>query len=91
MSKFVKRCVATLIQEYKNKPLEFWEGADFPITFERSFESKVVQVEIDLLESTPEYLQVGIIVGAGWRSWFYPFGKTIIVQKNRVDGKEEDI
>jgi hypothetical protein len=81
MSKFVKLCLRELMVEYKDKPYDYWETVEMPITFERVFEGKVVQVEIHVLESTPEYLQIGISVDAGRRSLFYPFGQSFIVEK----------
>lgn len=81
MSRFIKRCLRELTAEYKCKPYDYWDTVDMPITFERAFEGKEVQVEIHVLESTPEYLQIGISVDAGWRSFFYPFGQSFIVEK----------
>ncbi|MHC4462385.1 MAG: hypothetical protein ACYS6W_03445 [Planctomycetota bacterium] len=84
MSKFIKRCLRELVREYESKPYEYWEKVSLPLTFERAFEGRNVQVEIDILESTPEYLQIGISVDAGWRSFFYPFGQSMIVEKEKV-------
>ena len=81
MSRFIKRCLQDLMAEYKSKPYDYWENVDMPITFERVFEGREVQIEIHVLESEPEYLQIGISVDAGWRSFFYPFGQTFLVEK----------
>ena len=81
MSKFIKRCLSQLLEEYEAKPCEYWAAVDWPITFEKVFEGYNIQVEIHILESTSEYLQIGISVDAGWRSFFYPFGKSFIVEK----------
>jgi len=77
---FVKRCLQKLLEEYESKPYEYWKSVEFPITFERVFEGKEIQVEIHLDESTAEYLQIGVSVDAGWRSLFYPFGITFLVE-----------
>jgi hypothetical protein len=86
MSNFIKRCLQKLEREYENKPYEYWENVSFPIVFERVFEGRTVQVEIHALDSTPEYIQVGISVDAGWRSFFYPFGQSIVVEKRAETG-----
>lgn len=84
MSRFIKRCLRELTIEYKSKPYEYWEKASLPLTFERIFEGKNVQVEIHTLESSDEYLQIGISVDAGWRSFFYPFGQSFIIKKPKI-------
>ena len=89
MSRFVKRCLRGLVEEYKSKPYEYWEKASLPLTFERVFEGRTVQVEIHILESTPEYLQIGISVDTGWRSFFYPFGESIIIEKDAAGNSRE--
>ena len=84
MLKFIKRCISQLFEEYEAKPYEYWAAVDWPIAFEKVFEGRNVQVEIDILKSTPEHLQIGISVDAGWWSFFYPFGKSFIVEKQNV-------
>ena len=80
---FVKRCLESLVKEYERKPPEYWEAVSFPLNFERIFEGKVVQVEIEDVERTPEYDLISICVSAGWRSLFYPFGRIIRVSKKQ--------
>ena len=75
------------MREYESKPREYWETVSLPLNFERVFEGKVVQVEIEVFNSTPEYDEIAIFVDAGWRSFFYPFGKTIVVRKNKKSGE----
>jgi hypothetical protein len=74
------------MKEYENKTYEYWRDQSFPIAFERAFEHRNVQVEMNILESTPRYYQIGISVDAGWRSLFYPFGKSFIVEKPKETG-----
>jgi hypothetical protein len=86
MSEFTKKCLRKLPEKYKQKPCEYWETATFPITYERDFEGKEIQVKLDLLESEPEYLQIGLMAYSQKRFSLWPFstsavGKTFIINK----------
>jgi hypothetical protein len=73
-----------IVDEYKCNPHEFWESSNFPITFERAFEGRQIQVEIDILESTPEYFHISFSANAGGLSAYFPIGTDIIVKKESM-------
>ena len=79
--KDLKRVLEEIVEEYKKRPYEFWESADFPITFERKAQEKEIQIEIDILESTPDYLDIDFTASSGWYSSYCPVGIGILVKK----------
>lgn len=88
MSKFLKRCLAELIEEYKSKPYEYWKSFQFSSCFEKKFEGKLVQVEIHLLEDTNDYLNISISIDRGfWLISFFPYSSNFIVRKKSGDSR----
>lgn len=85
---FLRRCLKEIVTEYESKPHEYWEKVSFPVTFERIFEGKEIQVEIDTLESTPEYLHISFSVFGGLLSAYCPVGTDIIVKRNEKGNKK---
>lgn len=85
---FLRRCLQEIVAEYESKPYEYWEIVSFPLTFERIFEDKEIQVEIDILESTPEYLHISFSVFGGWLSAYCPVGTDIIVRKSKETNRQ---
>jgi hypothetical protein len=83
----LKRCVREIVAEYESKPYDYWDTVTFPLTFERVFEGREIQVEIDILESTPEYLNIDFSVFAGGLSAYFPVGTNIIINKTKKTDK----
>jgi len=85
----LRRWLNELVSEYESKPYKYWETVTFPITFERVFEGKEVQVEIHVLESTPEYLHIDFSADAGGLSAYFPVGTDIIVNRNKEESEKD--
>ncbi|MDH4239413.1 MAG: hypothetical protein OEW48_07605 [Phycisphaerae bacterium] len=83
---FLKRFLREVVADYESKPYEYWDTVTLPITFERVFEGKEVQVEIDMLESEAEYRHIIISVDEGFLFGYSPVGTSIIIHK---DDKED--
>lgn len=56
---------------------------EFPITYESALEGEQVQVEIDLLERTQEYLHLVVQASCGWLSELIPSHADIIVRHGK--------
>jgi hypothetical protein len=52
-----------------------------PIVFERTLEGKSIQVEINMVESTPEYRELDVWASGGGLSAYFPSGKGFVVKK----------
>ncbi len=76
-----KRCARQIARECEQRSYDHWVGADFPVVFERSFEGTQVQVEIELLESTPEYVHVLVSVDDGGIWACAPPSESTIIRK----------
>jgi len=82
MSRFLKVCLSKLLEEYENKPDEYWRNFKFTSCFEREFQGKTVQVEIHLLEDTKDYLNILISIDRGfWLLSFFPCSTNFLVRK----------
>ncbi|MBW8042293.1 MAG: hypothetical protein FVQ85_20155 [Planctomycetes bacterium] len=82
----LKRFLQDVVADYESKPYEYWDTVTLPITFERVFEGKEVQAEIDMLESEPEYRHISISVDEGFLFGYSPLGTSIIIHKdNKAD------
>ena len=79
--KVLKTLFNEVIEEYKQKPCEFWRKGEFPITFVRVFENKEVQFEIDLLENEEKYFHIGVSAGDGLLWSYFPVCSSFIVEK----------
>ena len=77
----LKRFLREIVAEYESKPYEYWDTVALPITFERVFEVREIQAEIDMLESEPEYRHISISVDEGFLFSFSPVGTSIIINK----------
>ena len=82
----LKRFLREVVADYESKPYEYWDTVTLPITFERVFEGKEIQAEIDMIESEPKYRHIGISVDEGFLFGYSPVGASIIIQKdNKAD------
>jgi len=82
----VKRYLSKTCEEYEAKSYEYWKAQKFPIVFEErieGLEGKVIEVDIDILESTPEYLHLSVTVAAGGISAYVPYTTGFIVEKKK--------
>ena len=89
----LKRYARAIASELERKSYNDWLGVEFPLTFEKRFEGQVVNVEVSLLSSTAEYLQLGIAIDdGGWLSPYFSVGISVVILQpatspvNRKDG-----
>jgi len=76
----LKKYAREIASELEQKPYDYWRGANLPLTFERMFEGQLINVEVTLLSSNPEYMQLGIAVDdGGWLSPYFPIGISIVI------------
>lgn len=76
-----KRCAGEIALECEQQSYDHWVAADFPVTFDREFEGKQLQVEIVLLESTPEYVHLLVSVDDGGVWAYVPPSVSTIIRK----------
>jgi hypothetical protein len=76
-----KRCAGQIAEECEQRSYEDWLAADFPVVFERTFEGIDVQVEILLLESTPEYVHLMVSVDDGGVWAYAPPSQSTIIRR----------
>lgn len=81
-----KRCAGEIAQECERRSYGDWLAADFPVVFERTFEGVEVQVEIVLLESTPEYVHLLVSVDDGGVWAYAPPSQSTIIRKRASEG-----
>jgi len=70
----LNRCADEIAADVQQKPYEYWYDHwtehDEPITFERVFEGRELQVEIHDLELKPEYVHIDVSVDDGrWSAY----------------------
>ncbi len=81
MRAFLKHCLRILKEEYSQKPYKYWKTVKLPICFERNFENKNVQVEIDVLEECETFINIVITADRGFFSQYFPARISLIVEK----------
>ena len=77
----IRRYLQQVVGEYESKSYDYWQSLSSTVAFEREFDSHNIQFEIDVLESTPEYVHIGFSADAGGFSAYFPVGADIIVKK----------
>lgn len=78
LSRFVK----TLIQEVEAAPVPWLQrirSAEGPLSFERSCGAAMVQVEMQLLETNKDFIQIGVGASSGGLSDYFPVSMTIVI------------
>ncbi len=79
----MKQIARMIGAELEAKGFEYWRMADNLLVFTREIEGKVVQVEVQKLSATPEFVQVGIAVDdGGFLNALMPPGISIVVRKH---------
>ncbi|NIP22397.1 MAG: hypothetical protein GWN67_20055 [Phycisphaerae bacterium] len=78
----LKRFLKEVVSDYKSRPYEYWDTVTLPITFEKVFEGKEVQAEINMLESEAEYRHISISVDEGFLFGYCPIGTSFIIHKD---------
>ena len=81
-----KRCAGEIARECEQRSYDHWVAADFPVVFERSFEGTEVQVEVELLESTPAYVHLLVSVDDGGIWAYAPPSESTIIRKDAGEG-----
>lgn len=76
----LKKDAKVVAAEVEAKPYAYWYSAELPINFERSFDGRMVQVEIDMLERGDEYVQLGISTSGDYRTSLHPVGVTVVIE-----------
>jgi hypothetical protein len=80
----LKQLASVLANQVIEKPFEYWAGQDYPITWEQEHEGCVVQVEIERLELTDDFIHLTIGVDNGaWPSAFVPASADVIVTREQ--------
>ena len=76
-----KRCASVIAGEIEGEPYAHWASTEFPVTFERVFEGKELQVELNMLEHEEEYIHIGIAVDDGGLGAYWPVSTSVIIRK----------
>ena len=78
----LKKLAFALTHQVKDKPFEYWAKQDYPIAWEQEHEGCVVQVEIERLELTADFIHLTIAVDDGtWPSAFVPPSVETIIKR----------
>lgn len=76
----LKRYVREIASELERKPYDYWVGTKLPLTFGKMFKGQLINVEVSLLSSNAEYMQLGIAIDdGGWLSPYFPVGISIVI------------
>ena len=78
----LKAICADLIEQFSKRPYKEWKMKDYPIDFELEINNELIQVELNMLENNPDYVQIGVAVNDRGLSSFFPVGRTFIVDAN---------
>ena len=81
--RFLNSCVRNIADQIRDRPFAYWKTRTFPEVFQQTCNGRVINVELNLLEDTQQYLHIGIAVDDGrWLSTYWPVTTSIIVNKN---------
>ena len=70
-------------EEFERMGYAHWKKQSYPIATEVSVGGETLQVEVDLLEDTDEYLHVSVIADdGGWWNALFPSASSFIVRKD---------
>ena len=75
----------TLIEQQgallQQNPYEFWINQEYPIIKEEDVAGETAIIEIELLELTDSYIQLGLSGGDGGFSSYLNIGQTFVIYK----------
>lgn len=74
--------VRQMASELEMKSYEHWGAQEFPIVFQRVVDDEEIQVQIDLLENTDEYLHLLVAISGSFFSQFFPVSRSFMVYKS---------
>ncbi|MGI6355461.1 MAG: hypothetical protein ACOX6W_10245 [Lentisphaeria bacterium] len=78
----LKAICADLVEQFSKRPYKEWQVKDYPIDFELEVNNELIQVELNMLENNPDYIQIGVAVNDRGLSASFPVGRTFIVDAN---------
>lgn len=84
--KTIKNIVIEIASEYESKTYEDLLAMQYPIVFERMFDGRIIQAEINRLTVMDDYIQLGIAVSGDWLSGYIPVGYSCVI--HRKEDKE---
>lgn len=88
MRRSLRSIVEDIADDLRGRSYEYWRKKEFPEVFQHVRNGEVVNVELNLLEDTAEYLHIGIAVDDGhWLSTTWPVTTSIII-RSVVSGLE---
>ena len=73
--------IRKVVAELEQKPYEHWIKQKFPITYEDVLEGKEVQVQIDVLETTPEYIHLIVEASDSPLGWWIRKHVGVIIRR----------
>ena len=77
----LKKIAKEIAAEYQKYSYDYWFSVELPITFEREYKGRIIQVEIHVLEFQKDYVKIGVSVDGGGLSAFFPACYGFIIEK----------
>lgn len=89
----LRKLATAIAREVEGKPYDYWCAAELPLVSERSFKGRTVQVKIDMLERTNDYVHLIVSVSGDNTTSYFPVSDAVIVENPtapRPEGQKDD-